>query len=208
MHFGFVCSLFVLFWFPDKNTPRPCITDAIGGSHRFPLPVSPQYPMAELPFQPPTLNRLSARTSLYPLIPPDQSSLSSLLLRAIFEPKRQVLWSIPFFLIVLPAPPIHFRTNTPSAVSQSCHFSTDYLTLQAIFEPTIQSLWASPVFFVRLPAPPIHFWTDMPITVIQSCNYSSDYLPLQDIFKLTRQALWASPVIPHWIHHSSMTPLA
>ena len=35
--FGFLCSLFGLFCCSDTNTPRPCSTDTIGGSHRFQL---------------------------------------------------------------------------------------------------------------------------------------------------------------------------
>ena len=143
-------------------------------------------------------------------------------LQAIFKPTRQVLWS-------LPAPPSHFRTDTPSQalwdspvipqqitwpskpfsnqysktifVKQSHRSSTDYLPLQAIFEPPRQSNPCEivPSFLNRLPAPPSHFRTNMPSAMLQSRNYSSDYLPLQLIFKPTRQALWASLVIPHHI---------
>ena len=46
-----MCSLFVLFCCSDKNTLRPCSTDAICASHRFPPPAAPQDPMVALPFQ-------------------------------------------------------------------------------------------------------------------------------------------------------------
>ena len=36
--FWFVCSLFVLFFWSETNTPHPCRTNKVGGSHRFPLP--------------------------------------------------------------------------------------------------------------------------------------------------------------------------
>ena len=50
-------------------------------------------------------------------------------LQAIFELTHQALWANPVFFIKLPAPPSHFWTNTPSAVSQSHHSSSDYLPL-------------------------------------------------------------------------------
>ena len=174
--------------------------------------------MVTLPFRPPALNRWSARISLSPSGLPERSSQPSLSLQAIFKPTHQVLWaslitcpSKPFsnqhakrcepvlsFLNILPAPTSHFRTGTPSSVSQSrlfnqitCpskpfwinmlsvvsqsrHSSSDYLPLQAISEPIHQALQASPIFFIRLPAPPIHFWTDTPCAVSQSRHSSLD----------------------------------
>ena len=44
-------SLFLLFCCSDTNTPRPCSTNAIGASHRLPLPATPQEPMVALPFR-------------------------------------------------------------------------------------------------------------------------------------------------------------
>ena len=38
----------------------------------------------------------------------------------------------PSFLIILSAPPSHFRTNTPITASQSCYSSSDYLPLPVI----------------------------------------------------------------------------
>ena len=145
-------------------------------------------------------------------------------LKAIFEPTCQNLWSSPFithqitcpskpflnqhakrcepvlsFLIRLPAPPSHFRTNMPSTVSQSRHSSSYYLPLQAIFEPTCQVLWASPIIFhyiscpsnpflnrhvkrcepfpsflIILTSPPIHLWTNTTSAVSHSFHSSSD----------------------------------
>ena len=48
LHFGFLCSLFGLFCCSDTKTPRPCSTNKVGGSHRFPLPTSPKDPIVEL----------------------------------------------------------------------------------------------------------------------------------------------------------------
>ena len=125
LQFWFVCSLFGLFCCSDTNTLRPCITNAIGGSHPFPPSASPQEPMMVLPFHLPSLNCLSVHTALYQSGKPGRSSLSSLPLQAIFKPTRQVLWASPVFFIRLIAPPSHFRTNTTSAVSQSCNSSSD-----------------------------------------------------------------------------------
>ena len=85
--------------------------------------------------------------------------------------------------------------------------SLSSLTLQAIYKTTHQVLWSSPVFFTGLPSPTSHFWTDTPFAVSHSYHYSTDHLPLRAIFEPTRQALWSSPIIPHRIHHSSMTTL-
>ena len=57
---------------------------------------------------------------------------------------------VPSFLIILPAPPSIFWTNTLIAVSQSRNFSSDYLPLQAIFEPTRQAIWANSVILHRI----------------------------------------------------------
>ena len=89
--------------------------------------------------------------------------------------------TVPSFLNILPSLPRHFQTDTPSqslwdspvipyqltclskpfsnqhsnpsAVSQSCHSSIDYLTLQAILGPTLQSPWASPVITHQITFP-------------------------------------------------------
>ena len=45
-----MCNLFVLFFFSDTNTLRPCNTDIIGASHHFPQPAAPQDPIVALPF--------------------------------------------------------------------------------------------------------------------------------------------------------------
>ena len=37
-----MCTLFVLFCFSDRNTPRPCSTDTIGSRHHFTYPAAPQ----------------------------------------------------------------------------------------------------------------------------------------------------------------------
>ena len=118
LQFGFLFSLFLLLCFPDTNNPRPSIADAIGGSHRFLPPAAPQYPMVVLPFWPPELNRLSAHISLSPAVPPDQSILPSLLLKNISNRDSKFCDTVLSFLVILPAPPRHFWTDTPSAVSQ------------------------------------------------------------------------------------------
>ena len=51
LKFGFVCRPFVLFCCSDVNTPRPCSTNAIGGSHCFLPPADPQGPIVVIPFQ-------------------------------------------------------------------------------------------------------------------------------------------------------------
>ena len=142
LQFVFLCSLFGLFYCSDTNTPHPCSTDIIDGSHRFPPPAAPQDPMVALPFQLPALNRPSDRNSLYPSVPPNLSNLPSLPLQSIFQTTCQALWDSPIFFIRLtapsnpfsnwhakpcdpvpsflnrlPAPPSHFLTDTPSAVS-------------------------------------------------------------------------------------------
>ena len=120
LQFRFVCSLFGLFCCSYTNNPRPCSTNTICGSHRLTPPAASQESMVALSFWPPALNCLSACTALSPSGPPNQSSLPSLPLKAIFEKTRQFLWS-------------------------STVFSSDYLPLKAIFEPTLQALWSSPV---------------------------------------------------------------
>ena len=91
LQFRFVCSLFGLFFCYDTKNPRPCSTGTIGGSHRFLSPAASQEPMVALPFRPPSLNRRSACTALYPSGQPDQSILPILPLQANFEPTLQEL---------------------------------------------------------------------------------------------------------------------
>ena len=159
LQLGFVCRLFGLFFWSEKNTPLPWITYGIGGSHCFLPPVAPQDPMVALPFWPPALNRRSDCTALSPSCPPDPSSLSSLTLQFNFKIIRQsLLYSPVFFIIFIPS----YSSSGPPDRS-----SLPSLPLQAIFEPTRQALWFSPVFFVILPASSSHFRNNMPSAVIQ-----------------------------------------
>ena len=115
------------------------------------------------------------------------NSADHLLLQAIFELTQQYkpCETVSSFLIRWSAPSSHFRTNMP-----------------------IQAMWASPIIPQQITCPPSNFWTDTSSAVSQSHNSSSNYLPFQAIFELTHQTLWSSSIIPHRIHHSSMTPLA
>ena len=196
--FRFVCSLFVLFYWSDRNTPLPYCTNGIGDRHRFLPPASTQEPRLALPLWPPAINRWSARIALSPSGPHDQSRLSSLPLQAILEPTHQALWLSP----VIPQqitchlkPFLNRHTKTCESVP---YFSSYYLPLQVIFnrhaknfqsvpsllirlpapprnfEVACLPLWVSPIFFIRLPASPSHFGTDMPSAVSQPRHSSSD----------------------------------
>ena len=130
-----------------------------------------------------------------------------------------------------PSPPSHFWTDKSIDVSQSHIFHQIACPSNPLSNRHAKRCEPVLSFLNILPAPPRHFQTNIPSAVIQSClfhqitcpsktflnwhakrcdpvpSFSSDFLPLQAIFKLTGQALWSSPVIPHHIHHSSMTPL-
>ena len=205
-----MCILFVLFYFSDTNTTRPCITDAIGASHQFPLPAacrsSRSNDGAPVPSARPQLSihlhwpvPIGSTRTIYPDKPTPPSH---------FWTNTPISMSHYRIFIRLPAPPSNFLTDTPSANSQSRNYPTYYLPPQVIFEPTRQALQASSVFFTSLLAPLIHFRIDTTSAVSQYCHSSSDYLPLQAISEPTCQALSSSPIIPHRIHNSSMTPLA
>ena len=175
-----LCNLSVLFCCYYTNTTHTCSTNTIGGLHRFLPPSASQEPMVALPFRPPDLNCQSARTHLSPSGTPARSSQQNLPLQAIFEPTSQLLWASTVFFIRLHTPPIHFRTDTPSTVSQS-HL------------------------FIKLPAPSSHFWTYTLSAVSQSCHSYPYYLPHQDIFEPIFQALWSNSIIPHHITCPSKT---
>ena len=141
-----MCVLFGLFCCSDTNTGLPCRTYVIGGNHLFPPTAAPQEPMVSLPFRPPSLNRQYSHTALYPSVPPNLSNLPSLTLQAIFEPIRQVLWDSPVYFIRLPSPPSHFsnlhnkRCETVLAFinrlpATPIHFQTD--TLSAVIQSRI-----------------------------------------------------------------------
>ena len=110
-------------------------------------------------------------------------------LQAIFWPTCQAkpCEIVPSFFNRLPAPPWHFRTDTPklSPVRHSRNSSTYYLPLQAIFKLTRQLNLCDPVpsFLNRLPAPPIHFQTNRPSTVSQSRIFHQITCPSKPFLK-------------------------
>ena len=80
-----------------------------------------------------------------------------LTLQAIFEPTRKSKpcekSSVIPHQITYPSKPFSNRHAKPRPVSQSRHFSTDYLPLQAIFKPTHQAPWSSPVIPHQITCP-------------------------------------------------------
>ena len=178
-----MCSLFVLFCCYGTNTLRPCSSDAIGDIHRFPPPAAPQDPMVALPFRPPALNCQYIHTDLYPLGPLDQSSLPSLLLKAIFKRTHWVMWT-------LPDTPSYFRNNTPIQALWDSPIIPQQITCPS---KPFSNQHAKPIP-VRHPRPSssdyLYFWTDTPSQSLQESfrHFSQYYLLLLAIFKPTLKA--------------------
>ena len=82
----------------------------------------------------------------------------------------------------LPAPPRHFRTDTPSAVSQCHNYSTYYLPLKTILNWHAKRCEQAPSFLIILADPPRNFWTDTAIFVSQSRHSSSDSSFINDSY--------------------------
>ena len=97
-------------------------------------------------------------------------------LQAIFEPMQQALWAIPIFFIRLPAPPSHFWTKMPSAMSQSRIFHQIHF-IGLIIRSTRPIKPAKPY-------PPSYFWTDKPSSVSQSHYSSSDSSFINDSYSI------------------------
>ena len=125
----------------------------------------------------------------------------------------QALWDSPIITqhITYPSKPFLNRHTNPSPVIHSCHPSTYYLPPQVILEPTSQAKTCEkgPVIphHIACPSKPFLNRHGKPSAMRQSRHSPTDYLPLQAIFEPTSQATWSSHVIPHWMHHSSMTHL-
>ena len=213
LQFGYLCRLFGLFLCSNTNNPFPCSTDAIGVRQPLPTTAPPQDPMLVLQFLLPALNHPSSCTALSPSDPPNQSSLPSLTLQAIlnphdkfyypvpffssdylplqaiFEPKRQVLWSSPLIPRQITCPSKKFSNGHAKLCDPVLSFSSDYLPLQSIFEPTHQVLWASTTITHHITFPFKPFSNRCAKRCEPVLSFSSYYMPLQPISKLTRQAL-------------------
>ena len=155
LQFGFVCSLFEFFLFCDTNNITfSALPELVAATpYLFPFPLkshcwcSCSVCLLSTVYQPtfPCTHWFHLTNQAYQDCPSKPFSNQC---AKLCDP-------VPSFFR-LPAPPSHFRNNTPSAVSQSHHsstyylpykrcdsvlyFSSYYLPLQAIFEPTRQAL--------------------------------------------------------------------